>query len=61
MLDLLSKDVVEIRLVEKVNGTRTTEEEEEEKEDKKELFIAAVRGKLPRGLFFKTNEEEEEA
>merc|ERR1711934_508610 len=56
VLDLLSRDVVEIRLVEKVNGTT---EEEEEKEGK-ELFVAAVRGKLPRGLFFKTNEVEKE-
>merc|ERR1712091_451241 len=38
VLDLLSRDVVEIRLVEKVNGT--TEEEEKEA---KELFVAAVR------------------
>ena len=59
VLDLLSRDVVEIRLVEKVNGT-TEEEEEEEKKEDKELFVAAVRGKLPRGLFFKTNEEEVE-
>ena len=61
VLDLLSRDVVEIRLVEKVNGTTEEEEEEKEKEkEAKELFVAAVRGKLPRGLFFKTNEEEVE-
>merc|ERR1712216_97694 len=58
VLDLLSRDVVEIRLVEKVSGI--TEEEEEKEKEGKELFVAAVRGKLPRGLFFKTNEVEKE-
>ena len=60
VLDLLSRDVVEIRLVEKVNGTTEEEEEEEKEKEDKELFVAAVRGKLPRGLFFKTNEVEKE-
>ena len=60
VLDLLSRDVVEIRLVEKVNGTTEEEEEKEKEKEDKELFVAAVRGKLPRGLFFKTNEVEKE-